>query len=191
MNLKLKDALTQRQRKQIIDDSRRPSAVLVPVYCREGRYFILFTLRTELVHYHKGEISFPGGGYSPIDGTLLATALRESYEEIGLLPEDVEILGEMDDALTRGSNYIITPFLGFISPDYSFKTSRFEIAEIIQAPVDALLEEGCRTQNPVEVLSGRRLIPYVYTYQDKKIIGATARILKQFLDIYSQVTRQG
>ncbi len=191
MNLKLKDALTQRQRNQIIEDSRRPSAVLVPVYCREGRYFILFTVRTELVRYHKGEISFPGGGYSPSDGTLLTTALRESYEEIGLLPEDVEILGELDDVLTKGSNYIITPFLGFISPDYSFKTSRFEIAEIIEVPVDALLEEGCRTENPEEILSGRRFIPYVYTYQDRKIIGATARILKQFLDVYSQVTHQG
>jgi 8-oxo-dGTP pyrophosphatase MutT (NUDIX family) len=66
------------------------------------------------VRHHKGEISFPGGGYSPEDGSLLKTALRESYEEIGLAPGDVEILGELDDMFTRGSPFIITPFVGSI-----------------------------------------------------------------------------
>ena len=78
------------------------AGVLIPVYFKAGEHFILFTRRTELVHYHKGEISFPGGGYHDEDKSLLTTALRESFEEIGLVPEDVTVLGELDDVATRG-----------------------------------------------------------------------------------------
>jgi 8-oxo-dGTP pyrophosphatase MutT (NUDIX family) len=165
--------------------------VLIPIYYQEGQHFILFTRRTELVHHHKGEISFPGGGYHKGDGTLLNTALRESFEEIGLAPGDVEVLGQLDDILTRGSPYIVSPFVGTILPDYKFTVSDFEIAEIFQVPISALLKDGCRREEPVVTLGGRQLIPYVYAYEGKLIIGATARILKQFLDIYSQTTGQG
>ena len=91
---KLKQALTQRPIKTIKDDKRRASAVLVPIYFLDGECYILFTRRTEFVHHHKGDISFPGGGFHPEDSSLLETALRESQEEIGLDPQDVEVLGQ-------------------------------------------------------------------------------------------------
>jgi 8-oxo-dGTP pyrophosphatase MutT (NUDIX family) len=183
---KLKVVLSQRTKVRYLDDSRRPSAVLMPVYYKEGQYYILFTRRSELVHHHKGEISFPGGGYNPDDRTLLNTALRESFEEIGLAPEDVEVLGELDDTPTRGSPYIITPFVGFILPDYQFKMSGFEIAELIRVPVLVLMQKDCRRDLSPVMLGERLVIPSVYSYQDHRIIGATARILMQFLDILSQ-----
>ncbi len=139
------------------------------------------------MHYHKGEISFPGGGYHEEDGNLLKTALRESFEEIGLAPEDVNVLGELDDVATGGSLYIISPFVGSIRPDYQYKLSSFETAEIIQVPVLALLQKGCRREAP-QVVGGSTLFSYVYSYEGKLIVGATARILKQFLDIFSQVS---
>jgi 8-oxo-dGTP pyrophosphatase MutT (NUDIX family) len=184
----LKEALSKRLKMHIQDESRKPSAVLVPFYYSKGQYYILFTRRTELVHYHKGEISFPGGGYHQDDGTLVNTALRESYEEIGLAPEDVAILGELDDMLTKGSHYVISPFVGAILPDYKFVLSSFETAELIQIPVTALLEKGCRREEPEIVLGDRPVIPYVYAYEGKLIIGATARILKQFLDVFIEVS---
>jgi 8-oxo-dGTP pyrophosphatase MutT (NUDIX family) len=171
-----------------VDKNRKPSAVLVPIYFKEGQYFILFTRRTEIVHYHKGEISFPGGGYHEEDGNLLKTALRESFEEIGLAAEDVNVLGELDDVATRGSLYIISPFIGLIRPDYEYKLSCFETAEIIQVPVSALLQKGCRRDEPPAVAGGSSSTPYVYSFEGKLIIGATARILKQFLDIFAQVS---
>jgi 8-oxo-dGTP pyrophosphatase MutT (NUDIX family) len=181
--IKLKEVLAKRQKAAIRDPHRRPSAVLIPVYYYQGQHIILFTKRSELVHYHKGEISFPGGGFHPKDGTLLNTALRESYEEIGLSPSDVQVLGELDDSITKGSDYIITPFVGSILPEYKFKLNDFETAEIIRIPLAALLEEGCRREEPVIVLDGQKFIPYVYAYQGHLIIGATARILMQLLDI--------
>ncbi|MBP1707028.1 MAG: mismatch repair protein MutT [Chloroflexi bacterium] len=190
IKLKLKETLSKRPVAHISDSSRIPSAVLIPIYFQEEQPYILFTQRTELVRHHKGEISFPGGGYHQGDGTLLNTALRESFEEIGLDPGDVEIMGQLDDILTRGSPYIISPFVGFISPGYVFTVSNYEIAEIIQVPILALLQSGCRTESPVEVLGGRQLVPYTYTHNSKRITGATARILKQFLDIYSSIAAQ-
>jgi 8-oxo-dGTP pyrophosphatase MutT (NUDIX family) len=187
INQKLKQALATRTKVHLTDPQRRPSAVLIPIYLQGGQLTILFTKRTELVHHHKGEISFPGGGYHQDDGSLLITALRETFEEIGLDTRDVEILGELDDALTRGSPYIISPFVGSIPPDYKFKLSSFETAEIIEIPIPALLKEGCRREEPGYNIDGQPVASYIYAYNGQLIIGATARILKQFLDIYSRV----
>jgi 8-oxo-dGTP pyrophosphatase MutT (NUDIX family) len=185
---KLAEVLSRRPKAPIVDITRKPSAVLIPIYFQSGEYYIIFTRRTELVHHHKGEISFPGGGFQKSDGTLLNTALRESFEEIGLEPRDVMVIGELDDMVTKGSPYIITPFVGSIQPEYKFKLSVFEISELIEIPMNALLTEGCRREEPLELIGGRQVTPYVYAYNGKLVIGATARILKQFLEFFVQVT---
>jgi 8-oxo-dGTP pyrophosphatase MutT (NUDIX family) len=156
------------------------------MFYREGCYHILFTRRTELVHHHKGEISFPGGAFSQEDSSLLQTALRESQEEIGLNPEDVEVLGGLDEIITRGSFFIITPFVGIFPEVYHFTPSAFEIAEILTIPVPDLLKPECRESSPELFPNGQMVTAYVYICGKYRIIGATARILKQFLDIYAQ-----
>ncbi|HSW57197.1 MAG TPA: CoA pyrophosphatase [Dehalococcoidales bacterium] len=172
------------EKQTVQDKARRASAVLIPVFFQEDRLHMLFTKRTELVHHHKGEISFPGGGFHAGDGSLLQTALREAHEEIGLDPAGVQVLGELDQIVTRGSPYIISPFIGLIPPAYQYKTSAFEIAEIIIIPVQALIIEGCR-EDGIEVMpEGHLVASHVYAYQKYRITGATARILRQFLDLY-------
>ena len=84
MKENLRQLLAQRQKQYIVDDGRVPSAVLVPLYKKDGQYHILFIKRTETVKEHKGQISFPGGTREEEDGTLLDTALREYAEETGL-----------------------------------------------------------------------------------------------------------
>jgi 8-oxo-dGTP pyrophosphatase MutT (NUDIX family) len=180
----LKELLSERPVEHIRAAGRIPSAVLLPLFIKQDRHYLLFTRRTQLVRYHKGEISFPGGGYHDHDTTLLDTALRESYEEIGLKPQDVEVLGELDDILTMFSNYIISPFIGSIAPDYNFIPSQFETAEIISIPVAALLEKDCCRYEPRHSENGVPYHPHVYYFENKKITGATAAILKQFLQIY-------
>jgi 8-oxo-dGTP pyrophosphatase MutT (NUDIX family) len=164
---------------------------LIPIYFEEGQFYILFTKRTELVHHHKGEISFPGGGYHADDCCLQQTALRESQEEIGLNPTDVEILGELDDMMTRGSPFIISPFVGAFPPGYQFTSSAFEIAEIIIIPISALLQKSCRTDGPELMPDGHLGTAYVFSYGQYRIIGATARILNQFLDIFASAECSG
>ncbi len=173
-----------------MDTSRVPSAVLIPVYYKEGQYYILFTQRTEKVKDHKGQISFPGGAYEEQDGVLVNTALRESAEEIGLMVGDAEVLGELDDMATIGSGYIISPFVASIPWPYQFKLEEWETEEIIEIPISALLDKDC-VRRGTDILDNQLVTTYFYHYQDKVIWGATARILNQFLDIWAGVIEKG
>jgi len=162
------------------------SAVLLPIYYKEGQYYLLFIKRTEKVREHKGQISFPGGAYQEGDRTLVDTALREGTEEIGLVADIVEILGVLDDTSTVTSNYIISPFIAFIPWPYQFKIDREEVEEIIVVPILALLDKDCMRQE-IETIDGKAVTSYFYHYQGRVIWGATARILNQFLNIFAQV----
>ncbi len=183
----LRQLLSQREKRHIVDASRVSAAVLIPLYCRVGAHYLLFTKRTQRVKEHKGQISFPGGAYHEEDGALVNTALRECAEEIGLTAEEVEILGELDDTITGTSNYIITPFVALIPWPYQFKVNGEEIEELIEVPISVLLDKGCQ-RHETETIDGEAVVSYFYHYQGRVIWGATARILKQFLDIFAQVT---
>jgi len=187
MKQRLRRLLSQRQKQHIVDTSRVSAAVLLPIYSKQGEYYLLFTKRTQKVKEHKGQISFPGGIYQEGDETLVNTALRECAEEIGLMTEEVEILGELDDIISGTSNYIIAPFVALIPWPYQFKVSGEEIEELIKVPISALLSSGRRRQE-TEIIEGKAVTSYFYHYQGGVIWGATARILKQFLDTFAQVT---
>jgi 8-oxo-dGTP pyrophosphatase MutT (NUDIX family) len=183
---KLKEILSRRTKKRITDDRLVPSAVLLPIYYKEGEIHILFTRRTENVREHKRQISFPGGAHQGSE-SLLQTALRESSEEIGLAPDKVKILGELDDMPTT-SHYNISPFVGLIPWPYDFKLDGIETDEIIEAPLPALLDEES-WHHKTEVIAGREVIAYYYHYRGDIIWGATARILHQFLELFVQAVK--
>ncbi len=187
---RLKKALTQRQKKHIVDASRVSSAVLIPVFLKKREYYILFTKRTEKVRDHKGQISFPGGAYEEQDGSLTNTALRECTEEIGLAADLVEVLGELDDMYTLGTNYVITPFVAVIPWPYQLKIDPTEVEKIIEVPISALLDKSCLSQG-TDMLNDEPITTYYYRYQGEVIWGATARILNQFLDTWAEVVGGG
>jgi 8-oxo-dGTP pyrophosphatase MutT (NUDIX family) len=182
----LRRLLQQRKKIRITDTGRIASAVLIPIYKDKGIYHIVFIKRTETVSTHKGQISFPGGAREKEDSSLLDTALRESYEEIGLDIKDAEILGELDDEITTTSNYIVTPYAGMIPWPYEFVKNTDEVNTIINVPIPALLEKDCLHPD-TETLNGRKLDSYAYHYCGEIIWGATARILKKLLDIINPI----
>ena len=186
MEQRLRQALSLRRKRHIVAASRVPAAVLLPIFYKEGQYYILFTKRTEKVKEHKSEISFPGGAYEEEDGTLVNTALRECAEEISLMADEVEVLGELDDTATVTSNYIVSPFVGLIPWPYTLKVDQRETEEIIEVPISVLLDKGCLREE-TEIIDGEAVTSYFYHYQGRVIWGATARILNQFLDIFTRV----
>ena len=185
---KLRHFLSQRQKQRVVDNSRVSAGGLLPVYWKQGQYHIMFTKRTEKVKEHKGQISFPGGVYQEDDGILVNTTLRECAEEIGLRAEKVEILGELDDTASVTTNYTISPFVAFIPWPYQFKLNREEIEELLEVPISALLNKDNLLQE-TETIEGEVVSSYFYHYQGRVIWGATARILNQFLDIWTQVVQ--
>ncbi|MES0349214.1 MAG: CoA pyrophosphatase [Desulfobacteria bacterium] len=170
---RIADILASREYKRIRDEKLAPSAVLLLLFEKDGECNVLFTRRSEKVAYHRGEISFPGGTTDPDDSDLLHTALREGAEEIGLDQRDVRILGRLDDIFTVTTGFVITPYVGIIPYPYKFEINTDEISELIFLPLRAIAEK-CHVED-----SG---VTH-FRLQGHIIWGATARILKQFLDL--------
>ncbi len=175
--------LSSRKRRVIEHPPFSHAAVLVPLFQKDKDCHLLFTKRSEEVKYHKGEISFPGGMVDEEDKELINTALREADEEIGLKERDVQIIGVLDDIVTI-TEFIVTPIVGLFPYPYLFKVSEVEIAELIEVPLASLLEEDCFGEREI-FRGGQKEVVYAYQYGKHIIWGATARILKQFLDLIS------
>jgi len=185
MEQRLKKALSRRRTQKITSTDRVLSAVLLPIFYKQDEYYLLFTRRTERLRDHKGQISFPGGTYEERDKTLLDTALRECAEEIGLAAGSVEVLGELDDTPTMTTYYLITPFVAAIPWPLQLKPDPVEVDEIIEVPISGLLDRDCFRQEDDPVNDGTSQGPFYY--YDKRIIwGATARIITQFLAVWSE-----
>jgi len=186
MKQKLRQYLSERDRLQIIDTTLTSAAVLIPIFYFEGEYRLLLTKRSDTLRDHRGQISFSGGRCETSDKSPLETALRESWEEIGLDPDVVEVLGALDDRPTMHTNYLITPIVGVIPWPVELSIDPVEVAEIITVPISTLLADDCLRQEDDPVNDGTSE-GYFY-YCDRKIVwGATARILTQFLDIWRSI----
>jgi 8-oxo-dGTP pyrophosphatase MutT (NUDIX family) len=173
----------------VIEDTEsqyRQAAVLIPLFRHEDEYKILFTKRTDKVEDHKGQISFPGGAVDEEDDSFEETALREAYEEVGLLKEDVRVLGRTDDSLTLASNYIIHPIVGFVPYPYPFKINSIEVKRLIEVRFKVFIEEYEKHKNRVVEHEGGFYEGPAVIYQGDIIWGASARIMENFLDILGE-----
>jgi 8-oxo-dGTP pyrophosphatase MutT (NUDIX family) len=169
------------------DPTRRQAAVLLPLFKPAAEYHLVFTKRTDTVKHHKGQVSFPGGAFDASDGDLLRTALRESYEEVGIRPEDVTVLGRLDDAPTFSSNFMITPFVGLIPYPYPFRANPIEVAMVFDTPLPVLADPAvCRCYVRTRE-DGATIVDYEYYANGHIIWGATARIIHHFLQLIEGV----
>ena len=182
---KVKDILSSRTPKQIQGPKSRctHAAVLIPLFTVNGELKILFTKRSKQVKYHKGQISFPGGVVEEMDQGLEETALREAYEEIGLLREDVEILGRADDATTVVSDFIVHPFVGAIPYPYDFKVSSDEVDRLIEVPFKVFSGNNSQYIWRNAEFEGVTYPGSAFEYEGDVIWGATARILVNLVEI--------
>jgi 8-oxo-dGTP pyrophosphatase MutT (NUDIX family) len=179
--LRTRQRLAARQRRVVPKGRLVQAAVLVPIL-GSGDASIVFAKRTDRVGTHKGQISFPGGVVGARDASFEAAALRECNEEIGLSPASVELLGTLDDTETFATPFVITPFVGVIRRPVTFQPDGQEIEKVLEVPVESLLDEGNFRVEEWE--RGGVLHPvYFFDYHGETIWGATARILKGYLDL--------
>jgi 8-oxo-dGTP pyrophosphatase MutT (NUDIX family) len=158
----------------------RESAVLVPLFEREGEPHILFTRRPAHLRTHANQFSFPGGGRDPEDPTPLHTALRETEEELGIDRSRVRVLGMLDEVPTTTS-FRIQPFVGVIPGDGQYRPSAEEVAFILEVPLTGLLDPAIqRTER--RTVRGVDYDVHFYTWNSHVIWGATARILYELLN---------
>ena len=173
--------LAGRDRETAVDPSLTCAAVLIPLLFRDGEWWVLVTQRTEYVGHHKGQISFPGGARDPEDADLKATALREAYEEIGLPPQSVQIVGMLDDLPTI-TRFLVTPFVGVVSHPFPYRPNPGEVTAVVEVPLSFLrAPDNLRIEQ--RQYEGRLYEVLLWEYGTHVIWGATARMLKNLLDI--------
>lgn len=152
-----------------------PAAVLVPIVERECGLNVLLTLRAAHLRDHAGQVSFPGGRIEAEDESPAAAALRETFEEIGLAPDRIEVVGYLDTYLTI-TGYAVVPVVGFVRPEFSLALDEFEVAGVFEVPLRVILDPSNHRLRRREV-HGVEVAYYEIPYEDHHIWGATAGML--------------
>lgn len=180
----LKDRLSQEPAPAPAPSGLLPAGVLVPLFFSQGESHLLFTQRTLSVKDHRGQIAFPGGVRDLKDPDLLATALRESQEEIGLEPEVVEVLGALPPIATI-TGYGITAYVALIPYPYEFHPNPREVKRLLFLPLEGFCDSG-RWSTGNYTYKGRTT-RVCYWRQNKTVVwGATARILLNLLALLGE-----
>lgn len=160
------------------------AGVLLPLFQRDGAYHVVLTRRSYQLDYEPGVICFPGGRYEASDPDLTHTAVRETFEEIGVAMDDIRLLGCLEPYVTR-FGVAIQPAVGLIPADYPYRPSEAEVDEIIEAPLDAFY-------NPANLRHEALMRPegllkrFTYVYEGRIIYGVTAQMLSRFLELIAK-----
>ena len=158
-----------------------PSAVLVLLYLKNDEVNVLLNKRSETVEHHKNEISFPGGRMDKHDHSLFDTALRETKEEIGVSPDDVNMFGQLDQVETM-TGYSITPYVGTIPEKYNFIINSAEVSKLLEIPLFKF-NDGTVLRKELRYFNGNWLSKHNYVYEGHLIWGATANIIGNLVRI--------
>ena len=180
---RVRQALADHEPREMELGSLRPSGVLFLLHEHRGEDHLVFQQRTDTVRHHKGQVSLPGGARDPQDLDLRATALRETHEEIGIATDLIEIYGQLDDTETV-SGFLVRPYVG-VAPSgvtLEFTEAEREVRELFHVPLTHLLSEQSHGWTAVDRGGQQQTVP-AYTWEDRLIWGATARMLGQFLEL--------
>ena len=164
-----------------VKGSSLKAAVLVLLYHWKGRQYLVLTRRSDHMVHHQAQISFPGG-CQEYGETVQQTALRETHEELGIPPESIRILGELTPLFVPPSNYCIFPVVAGMDERPAFCPSCKEVAEVIEVPLDHLLDLR-NVRREAWIINGIEVMVPFYLFKDYKIWGATAMILAEFVEL--------
>jgi 8-oxo-dGTP pyrophosphatase MutT (NUDIX family) len=177
-------AVTRSPRRSVLEGTgTRPSAVLAALYDdADGLATVVLTRRSAHLRSHRGEVSFPGGGAEPGDADLVATAIREANEEVGLDPAAVEIIGEIDHLQTVTSRSYIVPFVGALTGRPELAASPDEVAAILHVSLAELLDPAIYHQERWGLPPLEHPISF-FELDGDTVWGATATMLRNLLEL--------
>jgi len=174
--------LQSRNPRRLSADDAGRAAVLMPILPHGEGFCFLLTQRTHKVETHKGQISFPGGIQEDSDSDLLQTALRETWEEIGLASEGIHVLGEFDEYLSI-TGLIVTPFAAWIEGPLNLAPNPDEVDEILKVPFSVFQDNRTvRVETRVRLGVERKI--YFYDFQGKEVWGLTAQIIRDLMQLF-------
>jgi len=165
--------------RQLTSGFARQAAVLMAIYEQRGEPYFLLTRRTDEVRTHKGQISFPGGMRRDRE-SLRQTALRETFEEVGIEECRIEILGRFHDYLSINRD-LVAPFAGFMEAAFTVVPQTSEVAEVVPVPFSIFADAG-RLRTERRLHSGTMIDVFFFRYEPHEIWGLTAHIIKDFME---------
>ena len=168
------------------DRDTREAGVLILLYPKDGRLYTVLIQRPVYQGVHSGQISFPGGKQEPGDRDLVHTALRETHEEVGIPPEQIEVLGKLTPLFIPVSNHLVQPVIGTLADPPRMIPDEIEVDRIYEIRIRDLMEPDCRIQNESILENNRQIQAPFFRYDGLQIWGATAMILSEFLEIYRE-----
>lgn len=165
----------------------RKASVLIPLYWEGGEWHVLYTRRSESLKDHRGQVSFPGGAISTEDKNVYRAALREAYEEIGLKPEDVKILGRLKNYWTI-SDFIVSPIVARIEWPFAVVINHEEVSRVFSVPLSFLADKNNLEIKPITLPNGVSNRMFTFKPYDGEIVwGITARITVRLLKVFGLV----
>lgn len=168
--------------------SYKQSGVLILLYEKFNDLHICFIKRPEYEGPHSGQVSFPGGKFERSDADLIQTALRETYEEIGVLSENIGVLGTLSTLKIPVSQMEVLPVVGYSEYPPLFRINSKEVKYLIEVKLSHLLDESNHKEMTLFFSEGQLKAPY-YAYKNEKIWGATAMMLSEFLEVYKRILK--
>ncbi len=175
--------IDRRRFESALPGNHKKGAVLILLYPQEGKAYFPLIKRPEYPGVHSGQIAFPGGKMEAWDRDEVDTALREAWEEVGILPEQVNLIGRMSDLYIPASNFLVSPVLGYAESIPDFIPEVKEVARIIPAAISFLFEPGLRKRKVLEFSDSFRLDTPYFEVDKEMVWGATAMILGELLQI--------
>jgi 8-oxo-dGTP pyrophosphatase MutT (NUDIX family) len=164
-------------------ESPRKGAVLILIYPEVDQAFFPLIKRPTYSGVHSGQIAFPGGKMELEDKDISCTAVREAWEEVGVLPKDVRLLGQISDLFVPASNFLVTPIIGYSERKPDFIPEIKEVDRIIETPLQQLLDLETRKQKILEIGGQFKLDTPYFDISNEVVWGATAMILGEFIQV--------
>jgi 8-oxo-dGTP pyrophosphatase MutT (NUDIX family) len=172
---------------QNLQEPAKISAVMLLLFADEGEFKMVLTKRHTYAGVHSGQISFPGGKHEPLDADYMHTAYRETFEEVGIPQEEIQLVGSLSRIYIPPSNFLVYPFVGFCPGTPLFKTDPVEVDQLILPPVNTLLGDEIVKEGVFKTggQTGWEIRAPYFAIENEKVWGATAAILSEFKAILS------
>lgn len=174
------------QKKDHRSDQTR-AAVLIPIIAAKDGLELLLTHRTDRVEHHKNQISFPGGAVDANDNSIIEAALRETEEELGISPREIEVVGLIDE-VTTPSRFLITPVVGILKSLPPLRLNEIEVRDVFTVPL-SFFHDQKNMRMEYREFEGKKYEVYFYEYGDKTVWGVTAYMIRLFLQCITDSKR--
>lgn len=161
--------------------------VLLSLFYSNEKLCTTFIVRADDNHVHSGQIAFPGGRKEVEDTNIIDTALREAFEEVGIKPDEVEIVGQLTELYIHPSNYIVYPVIGFCNVAPDFKLDENEVKDILIVPLEELMDEKIKAIKTIQTSLGYEIEAPYYSIQGHVLWGATAMMVSEFIELVKSI----